>query len=625
MPEAFDPFQRPELLHCTRRARQIDELQRVYNGKQYDGRPDWWTGKYRAGDREKPLRERRPCIIYKLGQAMVKQVTRFLFGDERFPRVTVAESDGTEFGYPVVSEESAEELSSWFANLIDTAQIKSLMGGVSTKAIACKTAVIVIEAKDGKIQFLLPEPQHCAAEFQDGDPRSPVTRLLWTYQFAKEVADEQGRPQTKRYVFRREWDSRNVYVYPDAELPNDQNVQWAAPTVTPHGLKFCPVMWVRNDAEHSTDTDGESLIGDLREEFEALDMALSRRHQGIIYLGAPQMVETGVEEGDGPDQTGRKAGPPGYSGKGAYNVAPKARRVAPDCVWTYENEKVTVGLVETTGKAFEAGTHHVTDIRSRILEIKGVVLTSMTDTIGSGEGGRSRSTSGQMSGRFLKLAHAPLIALTQEYRDHWWPNVLRPLLSMLARIVADMPTDAAGNKMVIFIPGTEKALPLLQQFQVPATVDGEGNVLDEGGWIEPQLEASWGQFFQPDVSERQIAVESAITARDGKLITEETAASDVGPMYGVENVQKELEEIEAGKVDEPAPGFNETEHEMGRLFDEIVQPLDDDAEPRSTSAEGAGGNAPTNVSAGSSITGGPAKNGKRRRKKRKRSASAPAP
>lgn len=623
MSEAFDPFKRPELLHCTSRARQIEGLQRIYDGKQYDGRPNWWTGTNRAGGEAAPLRERKPCVIYKLPKAAVKQVSRFLFGDERFPRVKVAESDGTEFGYPAIIDEDAEELSSWFASLIDAAQVKSLMADVSTKAIACKTAVIVIEIKNGKIQFLLPDPQHCVAEFQDGDPRSPVTRLLWTYQFDKEVVGEDGGIKVQRYVFRREWDSRNVYVYPDAELPSDNKVVWGAPTETPHGLKFCPVQWVRNDAEHSTDIDGNSLIDDEKEEFEALDMALSRRHQGIIYLGAPQMVETGVEEGDGPDQTGRKAGPVGFSGGGgAYKQAPKARRIAPDCVWTYEGKEVDVKLVETTGKAFEAGTLHVTDIRGRILESISVVLTSMTDTVGSGD----NSTRNQMSARFLKLAHAPLVALTQEYRDHWWPNVLRPLLSMLARIVADtMPTDANGKKVIIFVPGTEKALPLLQQFQVPETKDSAGNVVQEGGWIEPQLEASWGQFFQPDVTERKVAVESAIEARDGKLITEETAASDVGPMYGVENIQKELDKIEEAKVDEPSPGFNETEHEMGRLFDEIVQPLDDDAEPGSESTEGAGRDASADVGAGGSATGGTAKNGKRRRKKRKRNASAPTP
>lgn len=608
MPTAYDPFERPELLHTTARAREIELLQRVYDGKQYDGRPDWWTGRSRPGEDPVPLRHRRPCIIYKLPKAAVGQVSQFLWGDETFPQISVPESEGGEHGYPDISGDDAEELSKWLGNLISSAGVKSLMGELAEKAIACKTAVVIASLHDGKFKFELPEPQHCYAQFDGDDPRNEVVRLLWTYQFDREIVDDKGRIRCKRYVFRREWDTRNVTIYDDAELGPGGEVKWATPRFEPHGLEFCPVQWIRNDGEHSTNIDGESLIADQIEEFEALDMALSRRHQGIIHLGSPQLVETGVDPNDeSPGSTGRKGGPSGFSpavGAG-YAVEQKARKTGPEYVWRYEGEKVSVSLLETSGKAFEVGTLHVTDIRSRALESMSVVLTSMTDTIGRSGSGASTA---DMSARFLKLAHAPLIALTQKYRDHWWPNVLRPLLSMLARMVADTATDGdeTSPPRRVFIPGTQAILPLLKMFSVRKTSD-----TDIGGWIEPQMVASWGQFFSPDMEERRTGVEAVIAAKDGQIITGETAVEFGAPLLGVENVRAEIEALKEGPDELTESSDDEGDDE--KPSDEPEQQVDDDDSEPEHSAEGE-----ENVDADSMSASDDAQPNRRRRRRRGR-------
>ncbi|HEY3494731.1 MAG TPA: hypothetical protein VGK73_08605 [Polyangiaceae bacterium] len=487
-----------------------------------------------------PLRERKPCIVYKLPKASAQQVVRFLFGEGRFPKIGFEVNEETDGSYPVVSEDDAEALQKWTASLIESAGVQPAIRVLSGRAIACRTSVAVVDLEAGEFKFTYPRAQDCWAEFKGGNPDRDVVRLVWCYEFDKEVADERGNPITKRHIFRREWDEVSIHVYEDVEVKIGQPIQWGAPTTTPHGLSFCPVVWLRNEADEAAGIDGASLFEDLDDEFEALDMALSRRHQGIIYLGAPQLVETGVEEGDGPDETGRKAmpegftGPTGFSGAAGYsgqqyNVAAKARRIAPDSVWTYEGKEVDVKLIETSGKAFEVGTAHVNDIRSRLLETMGVVLTSMADTV-------SRTTGGEMSARFLALAHAPLIGLAQEYRQSWWPKGLRKLLSLMLRMTAELPDKE------ILVPGTKEAAEMLQRFRVRMPGVAEGAPL---GWITPRMTPHWGRFFDPSSTEIKTNVEAAITARDGKVIANETAAEFVSHDFDVDNVQEELEEIEA--------------------------------------------------------------------------------
>lgn len=523
MAKAFDPFTKPELLKETSRYREIAALDAIYCGKQYEGRANWWTGKHRDGDEEKPLRERKPCIVYRLPKAATQQAVRFLFGEGRFPQVSVEVSEEAEEGYPVVSEEDADELTEWVAALVEHGNLQPNMRAIATKAIACKTAVVVLEVDRGEFRVTLPRPQDCWALFEDDDPSHDVKRLLWCYEFDKEVADESGKPTIKRHLFRREWDKQNVYVYEDVEIKHGVEIEWGTPVATPHKLSFCPVLWIRNEAEYCQGIDGNSLYEGLGEEFEALDLALSRRHQGIIYLGAPQLVETGEDYEEAPDATGRTAGEdPTHVQRATKHgtVRSSARRTGPEYVWRYKGKDISVELLETTGKAFEVGTAHVNDIRSRILETMGIVLTSMADTV-------SRVTVGaEMSARFLALAHAPLIALVQEYRHTWWPHGLRRVLSMMMRMVVEL--DEAER---IVIPGTASAAKILQRFNVD-------------GWTTPRMSPHWGKFFEPAPGELKEGVDAAVSAKDGRVISEKTAIEYVAHDFGVESVELEIDEIE---------------------------------------------------------------------------------
>jgi hypothetical protein len=594
MAKAFDPFSRPELLKCTGRYREIAELNKLYHGKQYDGRPNWWTGKTSANQSsEAPLRDRKPCVIYKLPKAAVQQVVRFLFGDKRFPKISAESSEGTDGGYPVITEEDVETLNEWITSLVEHGNLQPNIRAIACKAIACRTAVVVLEAVQGNFRVTLPSPQDCAAKFEEDDPCRPVEKLLWSYEFDKEVADETGRPTTKRHLFRREWDQQNVYLYEDVELKIDGTVEWGTPRVEPHGLSFCPVLWIRNESEYAKGVDGNSILDDLHEEFEALDMALSRRHQGVIALGAPQLVEIGEEFEAAPDANGKTAGEgAGYVDKHTKHgqvQRSSARRMGPEYVWHYQGKDISVELLETSGKAFEVGTQHVNDIRSRILESIGVVLTSMADTI-------SRVTVGaEMSARFLALAHAPLIALVQEYRHTWWPHGLRAVISMMMRMVVEQSRSGA----VFMIPGTASVVPVLEKFEV------------EGQWVTPRMTPHWGKFFEPSATELKSGVDAAVAGRDGRVISERTAVEYASQDFGVDSVETEIEEIEEEAAEAQQLEQDRLEQERQAFHDLAAANGTDTRGNRSGGREESAAD-PGSVSSGA----GPAQTKKRKRGRR---------
>jgi hypothetical protein len=526
----FDPFERPELLSRTSRARQISRLRAVYEGKQYDGRANWWTGLPSASGQPVPLRERKPCIRYKLAQAATLQVVRFLFGDGRFPMVAAKPVDpSASLNGSGLGEDDAAVVSAWIGEAIETCSVKPLMRELAKTAISSRTAVAVFEVIEGRFDVTQPAPQHCHAEFRNGDPDSDVVRLLWCYEFdAEELAPDGKTLVTKRHIFRREWDEVGVHVYEPAPVEPGQPIQWGTPEFTAHGFDFCPVVWIRNQTSGTSGIDGVSLYEDQEEHLEALDITLSRRHQGLVYLGSPQVYETGVEDGDGPSAEGRKANHVGFGadhGGPHGTVAAPARKSGPEVVWRYNGKDVKVEMLETTGKAFEVASLHVSDMRSRFLEEIGVVLTSMADTV-------SRVTAGaEMSAKFLALAHAPLLGLVQEYRDTWWPMGVRRVIEMMMRITLSI--ESRGERVLIL--GSEDLASVLPRF---ATT----------GWMCPPLEAKWGQFFSPSSQETQASVEATTKAMDGGLISHQTAVEAVAHEFGVDDVSREIEEIEAERV-----------------------------------------------------------------------------
>lgn len=550
---APDFFARPQLIEQTGRSKQIRSLASYYEGSQYDGRPEWFNGIGAKGE-EVPLRERKPCIVYPLPKACCNQATRFTFGEGRFPKIDVdeAEGDSAVTESLALNHEDSETLSKYAANIVDSSRLKSAMRALLRHGLSKRTAVACLSVRRGRFAIDMPRAMDCYAEFVDpGDPSTDVLRMVWCYRFQKQV-ERHGTVISIWHWFRRDYTDTEVVVYADVQDEAGKEIVWARDEeqTKAHGFGFCPVVWARNLPEPTcNEIDGTSLYEDLGDEFDALNFALSQRHRGIVYFGSPQAWETGVGDDEKPYQVGRTATAPVMSAhqakiaadqareqaaagaSAAYaaiatGVSPRvsspARKSAPDRIQSYKSTDVKLGIMETTGAAFDAATKHVLDVRSRILEAIDVILLDPTTVAGKGD----------VSAKALALMYAPLLALVDELRDCWWAGALQPILSMMFRITAIM------KGVGLYIPGAAKASAILSRFFMQP--DGFEEVI----WCCPKMTPTWGAYFSLPKPEPKDAVDIAVKAKEAKLVTPATATAYIADEFGVVDADEESEQAE---------------------------------------------------------------------------------
>lgn len=530
---------KPEFICKLQRYRKLSQLQKYYESKQYDGRPDFFTGQ--GPDGIVPLRERKPCVIYPLPKAAVGQVVRFCFGEGKFPALQVERHEDGDIDDRGMSEADADALEECLEALIKHAKIRSVITAMMKRGLAEKTAVAIFSIKRGRISVELPHAKDCWPTFRENDPSGELESLTWCYQYEEDVQTKDGIV-CKRFWFRRDVTTTAYLEYPKVEVePGVTNVKWPAPKEIPHAFKCCPVRWSKNldDESEAGGIDGTSLFEDFLDEIDALNFALSQRHRGITFMGTPQPYETGVEEDDGPSNTGTTS--KGYSpsgGKSPHGAVSRqdARKMAPDQVWRYEGQNVTLGLLETTGKAFETTTLHVEDIRSRVLESMSVVLANADQFLKNG---------GDMNAKFLTLAYAPLLALVSELRDVTWWGELLAVLSICTRMVA------ADNSNGVIMPGAKKLAQLASKFEVET---------DEGPvWMFPDIKPIWGQFFEPSQDEIESAVRTANQAKDGGVVQAKTATRHVANHFGITNVDDEVTQTQAESAQRQADAMKQAQ------------------------------------------------------------------
>lgn len=554
----------PELFAETRRYKELDRLQQYYDGTQYKGRPSFWDGKDANGN-VVPLRDRRPCIVASLPRTVVRHVARFALGQGRFPALKVEPLEPDQAPYPgaAVSDDDAAALTALIGELVKEAKLPSVWRSLMRTGLARRTAVAALLLRDGRFSFDLPRPQDCWPTFEGG-PGTPIKKLVWSYRFDKLVVNDQGQVEYQPHYFRRDITDQHYVVYRDAPIRHGEKPVWIvddAATVT-HGLGFCPVVWARNTLDDAgADLDGACLYDDQLDELDALNFALSQRHRGINYWGTPQPWESGVEDDSVAADFGMKGGGPGpigYSseggtiGLGPQEVDPfavsgpsdAARKAAPDQIWSYRGENAKAGLLETTGKSFEAATNHVEDVKARFLEATSVILIDAEKVAAKGD----------LSAKFLALAYAPMLALVDELREAWWHECYAPICMMALRIIATVDDT-------IYLPGAKAARPLLKRFAV------------DGAWRGPTITPTWGHYFAPSNAEIKEGVAVAKDAKDAGLVSRETAARYVANDLGVDDVEAELDAIDDEKAEAAAE------------LAEVQKSTSDDTAPKSASGD----------------------------------------
>lgn len=475
----------PQLIQKTSRSRKLSRLRDYYEGRQDEGKPDFWTGQCGNGE-VKPLRERRPCINYRFARAAVREVEKFTLGEGRFPRIKT----------------ESLQLSDFIAKLIESAQLKAIWSEALEDGLSVGTAVEIVSLRNGKFHSQSAMAEHCEPVFDD---LGEVIQMTQCYTADVEVEVE-GILRKEKMIYRRDIDATTDTVYELEPYNPSGKYDWIPASVVEHGLGFCPVNWGRNRRRPGdAHVDGISIFDGSQDELDALNLALSQRHRGINYWGTPQPWETGIEDDDKVGSTGRTAKESVHVGGWPFSKSRPARKTGVADTWRSNSKDAKFGLLEAAGTSFDSATKHVDDVSGRLAKEIGVVLPDIMAIIGKGD----------MSARLLMALYAPLLGLVDKIREGWWADFFKRSIIMRLRMVA---VYGSG----ILVPGAG-------EFAIDP---------------ETELIPVWGPYFSPSVQETQASVKAAKDAVEAGFITKRTGAEYVSVDFGVQDVDAELAAVD---------------------------------------------------------------------------------
>lgn len=500
------------------RMRYLEILDNYVKGTQYAGRPDWFSS-------EVPLWERAPCVVYPIARTAIDSNVDLLLGEATFPAICVPhvddklESDGPK-------KEDAELVNRWLVEFEHYARLRPVSKDLFFSAQSCGSACAIVAIRDGLPVVDTTRAAWCTPTL---DVSGRVTELVIQYPYLAQIQLDDGTWKVEAMLYRRKIDATADITYRPARI--DSGIpKWVESQKIEHGLGFCPVIWYAHQKGCSTiaEVDGHAIHEYLLDEITALDFTLSQRHRAAMYAGDPQWTEVGVEPGENPSGGGRMAnsvpatmrgGAPGannpivghYSGGSSGTV----RKKSPGDVWQYESPDAKVTLHTLPGDALKSIDDHAKDLKTKICEALGVVFLDPQDMPRGGE----------LSGRAIAALKARQLDRCDSSRSDFGDLCLRPLVTMLLRIVTARPTG-------LRLPGLPKVAPLLAQ-------------LLERGLL---LRLDWGPYSRPEPAEELALVQAATLALEKGIATIKSAVMMTKDVLGVEDVDEHVAQLEVEKV-----------------------------------------------------------------------------
>ena len=526
--EVITFLQRNAVFGETLRFRQLDRYEAHYRGTQYDHqKTDWWgreadyaevvspdavtaPGFTTAGgpSDEVTVRDMRPTAPKNLCRTIVNRYTGFLFSDSRLPTVKVENDEDTEALLRAV----VDEFGFWPAW-----RSARKLGGA--EGSACMTAHL----RDGAFAFEVHNTKNLTVIWKDRRTWTPRGILkMYKYPVEENVVDPKTRRVTGTrlvdYVYRRiitdEVDCTFKPVPLDA---GDVAGQWEpdpALTVT-HSLGVFPGVWVQNTSE-SEDMDGDADCEGAWQSLDTLDRLLAQLNKGVILNLDPTPV-IGVDE--------KEIATGGGMRKGSDNA-----------LYVGVNGKAT--YLEMTGQGIEKGLALLAELKKSVCEVTRYVDVDPDKISGSAQ-----------SAKAIEYLFAPMIECADELRSQYGPAVVR-----LLRVVETMVRkfyDAAPVQLPARADGTpqigkfELDLPKRSvQREVPDTGAVEDVLVTHKLGSGGRVSIAWGPYFAATVTDDKQRIDNAVTAKQGGLVSHETAIESTADIFGIEDVAGEKSKVD---------------------------------------------------------------------------------
>lgn len=498
-------------------------LAAFYEGSQYDSLSYDWDGRlYRSGAADiapgwyVPLDRRRPNVRAQLPRLIVKRLTDFGFGEA--PEIRIP-------GDPE-AEDFAREL-------CREARLGARLKEARVKGGSCGTVAVSFGFVEGKPRVQVHDAAHVhVLKWADRSQHKVAEAIkCWRYE-RDEIRD--GKSKKVRYYYVRIWTETTETVYdPIPEEVAKRGNAWIAsvPSHTvEHDYGECPLIWVTNTAE-SLNEDGRSDYAGLDGNATRIDHALSATTKGTISNVDPTLVIH-----DSP------ANNPGVVRKGSENAIFAEKGAS---------------YLELRGDAVNTALALTKELRQQALDLAGVVLPDQSE-----QAGAARSAAA------LRILYAPMIATCNDLREQYGQALVVPLVRAMLRASRRIMGREPGEVVTTEDGRRVQMRPTVDLDPKIETVEVDTPEGDEERTIEiprspgksSRVELTWPPYFKPTPADRKAEVDVAAAAR-GTLVSDRTAVAAVAPLFGVTDVDEELDALEEdterrAERAPPMPGFS---------------------------------------------------------------------
>jgi hypothetical protein len=482
-----DETERIRVLGLSPRQSALDKRWAYYRCDQYSPRKVAWDGSrvvgqvehdsialagyvppgfYLANNDTLPIAFRKPSSPYHLCKVVVDRFTGLLFGQKRHPKVSIA------------GDQASED----FVNaVIEEGRMWSAMMQARTFGGATGSAVVGFKLLNGKPQFEVFDPRWCTPKFIDRH-NYILGELEYRYTFKHEIMDPvSGGWVEAEFWFRRVINTKSDIIYePVLVDKNNMRPDWVPANEVTHGLGFCPVVWIQNEAQ-ATEIDGDPDCLGIYDLCEAMDKLNSQAERGILANCDPTTVITTDAQ-------------MGEVSKGSNNAIKLPNGGSAQ-------------YMEMTGTGVNQAREQVLLYKDMALEVTQCVL---------------EQPDGQKTATEVDRNYAAMLARADKFREQYGEMGVKRLINMV--LVASQSLTK---------PRVEGAQIVRYQIRLNKRPDGTEQRLGKGPYV---ASLTWPPYFEPSIMDANTAVQAALGAKSGGLVDQKTATKFIAPFFQIEDV-----------------------------------------------------------------------------------------
>jgi len=483
------------------------------------------AGYYDAGQ-QLPLELRRPSAPFYLARVVVQRFTSLLFGAKRHPRVVVTDDPESADWLGAVMEQSR-----FWAHWTHARTLGGAVGavGVGFKFIRGRCQLEVFDARWATPEFM-------------AEVGGELLSLEVRYVFSEDVRAPDGEWVTAQFWYRRVIDVDSDTVWPRVPVRGGEEPDWETcrHIEVPHGLGFCPVVWVRKVVvDEAGQCDGAADCHGAYELIERADALRSQAYRSTMASCDPTLMVSTDE-----DLAGVTTGLGG---------ALKLEKGG------------TASFMEANGQGAKAAREMAAELRDEVLVL---VRCHLDQNVG----GPSKTATEVEANTSSMLEQADLL------REQYGETGVRRLCEMLLeagraidRPRAEMPKPPDPNDP--FAPVKPPRI-VRRVLALPPRREPDGALVPRRVGVGQIVELKWPEYFPVRTSDAGNAVTAAGQAMEFGLVDRPHAVRFVAPFFGIEEVDALAEALEAKKKEEAA----QTDGGMMDRMGETDAPGEDEGE-----------------------------------------------